>query len=317
MKEERKVQAPAPLFRDPIYDCPTDPVVIWNKEEKLWYLFYTQRRAADVNIGVSYVHGTKIGVATSTDGGKWLYRGALEGLDIEKGHNTFWAPEIIYGKGEYHMYVSYITGIPTDWDYPRKLLHYTSPDLWSWIYAGEIPLQSDRVIDACIYETAPSLYKMWYKDEEHGSRTYAAISTDLYQWKVVGEEVSDCPQEGPNVFEFQGIKWMISDYWHGLAVYRSEDFIHWERCKDILTESGSRSMDVGLGHHADILVCGNRAYIFYFCHPYASENQTAEENISENDRNKAVIQVAELIMEENHLICNRNQSVDLFLNSID
>ena len=29
-----KVMAPAPLFRDPIYDGPTDPTIIWNKEEK-------------------------------------------------------------------------------------------------------------------------------------------------------------------------------------------------------------------------------------------------------------------------------------------
>ncbi len=26
--------APAPLFRDPIYDGPTDPVIIYNRQEK-------------------------------------------------------------------------------------------------------------------------------------------------------------------------------------------------------------------------------------------------------------------------------------------
>ena len=87
---KKEVALPAPLFRDPIYDCPTDPTIIWNREEKQWYLFYTQRRAADTSTGVSWVHGTKIGIAVSKDGGKWLYRGTLEGLDIEKGHNTFW-----------------------------------------------------------------------------------------------------------------------------------------------------------------------------------------------------------------------------------
>ena len=116
MKQE--IRLPAPLFRDPIYDCPTDPTVIWNREEKKWMLFYTQRRATDVAVGVSWVHGTKIGVAESEDGAKWLYRGTLEGLDIEHGCNTFWAPEIIRAEGAYHMYVSYITGIPTEIPFP-------------------------------------------------------------------------------------------------------------------------------------------------------------------------------------------------------
>lgn len=112
-EQKQKVTLPSPLFRDPIYDCPTDPTVIWNEKEEQWYLLYTQRRATDVPIGVSWVHGTALGVATSRDGTKWLYRGTLEGLDIEPGHNTFWAPEIIEAEGLYHMYVSYITGIQT------------------------------------------------------------------------------------------------------------------------------------------------------------------------------------------------------------
>jgi hypothetical protein len=35
--------APAPLFRDPIFDGASDPVVIWNRQEKNWWLLYTQR----------------------------------------------------------------------------------------------------------------------------------------------------------------------------------------------------------------------------------------------------------------------------------
>ena len=36
MKTEKTV--PAPLYRDPIYDAPTDPVIIWNREEKCWWM---------------------------------------------------------------------------------------------------------------------------------------------------------------------------------------------------------------------------------------------------------------------------------------
>ena len=310
MKQE--INLPAPLFRDPIYDCPTDPTVIWNNEEKQWYLFYTQRRATDAAVGVSWVHGTKIGVAVSPDGAKWLYRGTLEGLDIERGHNTFWAPEILWAQGAYHMYVSYITGIPTDWEYPRRILHYVSKNLWDWAYQGEVNLDSPRVIDACVYEISPGLYKMWYKDEARASRTYAAVSSDLHDWKVVGEEVSDCAQEGPNVFTLGGKIWMISDFWRGLAVYTSEDFAHWTRCKNILEKSGTRPMDVGLGHHADVVVRGDRAYLFYFCHPFASElpeDGNDKKQLTDQQRNKAVVQVAELFVQDGCLVCDRSAAV--------
>ena len=180
-------------------------------------MFYTQRRSTSVQIGVSSIHGSDIGVASSRDGMKWLYRGILPNLAIEPGHNTFWAPEIIFGEGEYHMYVSYITGIPTDWQYERRMLHYTAENLWDWKFQGEIQLSSDRVIDACIYQVAPHTYKMWYKDETHGSFTYAAVSQDLYHFQVLGPEITDCAHEGPNVFELGNVKWMITDFWHGLA----------------------------------------------------------------------------------------------------
>lgn len=311
-KEFQEITLPAPLFRDPIYDCPTDPTVIWNKEEQMWYLFYTQRRAGAVAIGVSWVHGSGIGVAVSRDGSKWLYRGTLEGLEIERGHNTFWAPEIIRAEGIYHMYVSYITGVPVDWDYPRWMLHYTSVNLWDWTFAGRVDLKSERVIDACVYEVKPHQYKMWYKDEDNDSKTTAAVSEDLYHWTVLGAEVTDCAQEGPNVFELGESKWMISDYWKGLAVYRSEDFSHWIRCRDILNESGNRPMDRGWGHHADVVVRDGRAFIFYFCHPYACEGEAKGKELSgltEQEWNKAVVQVAELVVRDGELWCDRDAQV--------
>ena len=170
------------------------------------------------------------------------------------------------------------------------------------------------MIDACVYEIEPHIYKMWYKDEDKESRTYAAISRDLYHWEVVGKEVDDCGQEGPNVFVLDGKIWMISDYWNGLAVYTSEDYTHWSRCEDILRVSGTRTMDTGMGHHADILVKDGRAFIFSFCHPYAGENKddfTEEErsHFTERDRNKAVVQVAELKVQDGNLVCDRNENV--------
>lgn len=32
--------ADKPLFRDPIFDGAADPTIIWNKNEKKWFMFY-------------------------------------------------------------------------------------------------------------------------------------------------------------------------------------------------------------------------------------------------------------------------------------
>ncbi|MFV0343856.1 MAG: glycosyl hydrolase [Anaerocolumna sp.] len=303
MNNEKLIKSP--LFQDPIYNGATDPVVIWNKEEKCYFMFYTQRRSTAVQVGFSSIHGSDIGVASSRDGVKWLYRGTLPGLAIEPGHNTFWAPEIIYGEGEYHMYVSYITGIPTDWNYERRMLHYTGSNLWEWKYQGEIILSSKRVIDACIYEIEPHIYKMWYKDESNHSHTYAAISKDLYNWEVIGAEVTDCPHEGANVFELGGVKWMIADFWSGLSVYHSKEFVHWIRQKEnLLDHPGTRTLDGAVGHHADVVVVGEEAYIFYFCHPYENVDKVLR---NPGEEALTVIQAARLTTDGEKLFCDRNE----------
>jgi hypothetical protein len=70
--------APAPLFRDPIFDGAADPVVIWNRQDQCWWLLYTQRRANVDVPGVAWCHGCDIGVARSRDNGhSWRYLGVL------------------------------------------------------------------------------------------------------------------------------------------------------------------------------------------------------------------------------------------------
>ena len=118
---------PAPLYRDPIYDGAAEPMIIRKVSDGKYYLFYTLRRANQQVTGVSFAYGTQIGVAESEDGGQWHYRGALN-LDFEFGHNTFWAPEIVYDEvtERYHMYVSYIQGIYADWSGKATIEHYVS-----------------------------------------------------------------------------------------------------------------------------------------------------------------------------------------------
>jgi hypothetical protein len=60
--------APKPLYRDRVYDGAADPVVVWNGAERKWCMLYTNRRANVPGLrGVSWVHGTRLGIAESTD----------------------------------------------------------------------------------------------------------------------------------------------------------------------------------------------------------------------------------------------------------
>jgi hypothetical protein len=119
--------ADKPLFRDPVYDGAADPVLCRNPKEKKWFMFYTNRRANMPNaVGVSWVHGTAIGIAESSDGGAtWKYRTTAE-IHCKKGQDTYWVPEVIDHDGVYHMYLTYVPGIFKDWNAPRDILHLTS-----------------------------------------------------------------------------------------------------------------------------------------------------------------------------------------------
>jgi hypothetical protein len=302
----------APLFRDPIYDGAADPTIIWNHAERAWWLLYTNRRATAEGVGVAWVHGTDIGVASSKDGKDWLYRGTLNGLEFEPGRNTFWAPEVLWHEGVYHMYVSYVRGVPTHWGYGREIVHMTSSNLWDWTFQSILPLSSPRVIDACVFRLPGGMWRMWYKDEDHNSFTYAADSADLYHWVVVGPVITDCAHEGPNVFLWRGAYWMITDPWHGLGVYRSVDCLSWQRQADILDVGGTRPEDGAIGHHADVLVHGDEATIFYFTHPEVV-GMAAEDVVWTYAMRRTSLQAARLDLRAGVLVCDRDQPFELDL----
>jgi hypothetical protein len=304
---------PAPLFRDPIYDGAADPTIIWNRDEEAWWLVYTNRRASVGGPGFAWLHGTDIGVASSKDGRKWLYRGTLQGLAFEPGRNTFWAPEVFWHIDRYHMYVSYVPGIPNDWSGTRHIVHMTSTNLWDWRFECRLALSSDRVIDACVFRMPAGQWRMWYKDEANQSFTYAADSNDLYHWDAVGPVITDCAHEGPNVFQFGGHYWMITDPWAGIGVYRSSNCEHWERRQTILEGKGIRPDDCNRADHADVLVQGNRAYIFYFTHPYPLAKRYSFDEIIPYDERRTSLQVAELRVVDDELVCDRDAPFEMNL----
>ena len=98
---------------------------------------------------------------------------------------------------------------------------------------------------------------------------------------------------------------MIVDNWNGLGVYSSDDMSKgWIRQpENILREPGTGSEDGVQGQHADVVVDGDRAYIFYFVHPgRATSNQGV-------DSRRSLIQVAELEYTDGVITCDRDKPV--------
>lgn len=310
------MNAPAsrPLFRDPVHDGAADPVVVANRQTGTWWMLYTNRRANDPTIeDIAWVHGTRLGIAESRDGGAtWSYlRTATIPLPAEFGPEstiTHWAPEIVYHEGQYHMYLTVVPGVFTDWQHPRAIVHLTSPDLENWTYRSTLKLASDRVIDACVVRLRSGKWRMWYNDERAGKAINAAESDDLFHWTDLGlVPLPDRrPGEGPKVFRFGDAWWMIVDEWRGQAVYRSDDAINWTRQpgENLLARDGSGPNDTGIGAHADVVVNDGRAWIFYFTHP---DRPVAAALPAGANPRRSTVHVAELVLTaEGRLTCDRD-----------
>lgn len=251
--------APKPLYRDPPFDAPTDPVLCFHAETQKWIMYYTARRATAANApGVQWVHGSNIGMAESSDGGAtWTYKGTADiryGKDQHPDDTTYWAPEVIWADGVYHMFLSYVPGIFSDWNHPRQIVHLTSKDGAKWDTIGPLDLKSDRVIDACVIQLPGGGWRMWYKDERRKTAITCADSPDLMTWETKGSAVTDYNGEGPKVVHWQGKYWLIADCWaKGQRVWSSDDCLNWTPQDTLL-----------LGSHGDVVVSGDRAWWFYF-----------------------------------------------------
>lgn len=316
---EKKLHiAPAPLFRDPIYDGAADPVMVYNKEKKEWWMFYTQRRANVESANVAFCYGTDIGVATSSDHGQtWVYKGTPS-LEFEEGRNTFWAPDIIFDKGIYHMFVVYIKGVRNDWGGKARITHYISADLWNWKHEGDLILSSETVIDPTFYKLPDGKWHIWYKDEKRGSITMTGESNDLKTWKLDDTPaIAGQPHEGPKIFFFNNYYWMITDEWKGLRVHRSKDAATWEKQGMILDKNGTRNQDTPTGAHADVVVAGDKAYVIYFTHPgrktHVDDGGLDKDGCYTYSTKRTVIQVAEIIFKNETLDVIRDEPFDFWL----
>jgi hypothetical protein len=270
----------AELYRDPVYDGATDPLVVI--ADGVWWMFYTQRRAThpDPGPGVAWVHGSRIGVAHSADGVAWVYAGTLEpdaaGLSLREGAPpavvdvTHWAPEVIHDGDRWRMYLTEIDGIPDRWPgFARTIVEYVSDDLRSWDRRGPVPLFSDRVIDAAVVHCPDGLWRLWFKDESADSVTKVAASADLESWRLEGTAIGGRAHEGPCVVALSGSWWMIVDEWRGMGVYRSQDAVA------LVRQGGPHAVilgagdvpGLGFGHHGAAVRDGEEVWFYYFGRP--------------------------------------------------
>ena len=296
--------AAVPLFRDPIHDGAADPVVVWNRARKTWWMLYTNRRAdlADSN-GVTWVHGTRIGIAESSDGGaNWKYVSEAD-IPVPAADYTLWAPEIIDTGGTYHMFLTVVPGTFTDWNHPRHILHLTSQDLVHWKPLANANLESDRTIDACIFRLPTGLWRLWYKNEADSSKVYFSDSSDLVHWTPKGIATAN-HGEGPVVFQWRGFYWLINDPHAGLAVFRSSDLTTWQQQpQNLLSEPGTRPTDRAMGNHADVVVDGSgRAWLFYFTQQGGADAQGHPPGWAR----RSVLHVTELHVANGILTVDRN-----------
>lgn len=303
--------ADKPLFRDTIFDGAADPSIIWNNKEKKWYMFYTNRRANDTTAsGVSWVHGTRIGIAESKDGAHWTYKDTCN-IAYQIKDVTHWAPDVLEHKDTYHMYLTIVPGIFEDWYHPRHIIHLTSKNLIDWNFQSKLKLASERCIDADVFKLPNGTWRMYYNNENDGKSIYFADSPDLYHWTDSGKKVVKDRGEGPVVFHWKDKNWMLNDAWKGLGVYHSEDFENWTRQpNNILQIPGTGKDDMVKGGHPDVIVNGEKAYVFYFTHP----GRTPEnDGIDSYETRRSSIQVAKLEYDNGAIICNRNSPVEINL----
>lgn len=309
-------QVSAPLYRDPITDGAADPCLVYNPFEDAWWMLYTQRRANSETADVAYCYGNEIAIAYSEDNGKtWRYRGTLD-LEFERGKNTFWAPDVVLHDGVYHMFVSYIRGVANHWSGKATMMHYTSENLWDWKCEGAVQLPKEDVIDATLIQMPNGVWRMWYKWD---SKSLYADSPDLFTW--TGDDtpaVSDEPHEGAKAFRFKGSYWFVTDEWRGMAVYRSDDLLQWTKQPErILDTPSNRKDDYPSGSHGDVVVVGDKAYIFYFTHPgrrFHTKDFHDENGNIPYELRRSSIQVAELDVIDNELVVkDRDKPFDIYL----
>ena len=316
LAEDSGALAAKPLYRDPVFDGAADPTLIWNPLVQKWWMFYTDRRANAPGLsGVTWVHGTPIGIAESADGGAhWKFVGMAQfDLPAEYGGTnvTCWAPDVTRAPdGTWQMFLTVVPGIFEDWNHPRFIVQLTSTNLLNWSKPKKLSLASDRVIDPSIEHLPDGTWRLYYNDERSGKSIHFAESPDLANWTDKGLAFK-ARGEGPKGFRWHGKFWCVIDEWKGLGVFRSEDATNWSKQpENLVAKPGTGADDGVMGGHPDVVVSGDRAFLFYFTHP-GRRGPDARKDTTEQRRSS--IQVVELHEQDGWLKCDRDEPTHILL----
>lgn len=308
--------AAKPLYRDPVYDGAADPTLIWNPLARQWWMFYTDRRAnAPGQSGVAWVHGTPIGIAASADGGAhWNFVCLAQfDLPVEYGGTnlTCWAPDVVRAPdGTWQMFLTIVPGIFEDWNHPRFIVQLTSTNLVNWTNPRKLALASDRVIDPSVEQLPDGNWRLYYNDERTGKSIHFAESPDLVSWADRGLAFKS-RGEGPKGFRWRGKFWVIIDEWKGLGVFRSNDGLNWEQQPaNLVAGAGAGADDQVQGGHPDVVVSGDRAFLFYFTHPGRRGPDARKDGL---EQRRSSIQVVELREKSGWLSCERDEPTHIQL----
>jgi len=308
--------AAKPLYRDPVYDGAADPTVIWNPLVQKWWMFYTDRRANVPGLsGVTWVHGTPIGIAESADGGAhWKFAGMAQiKLPAEYGGTnvTEWAPDVTRAPdGTWQMFLTVVPGIFEDWKHPRFIVQLTSTNLLNWSNPTKLALASDRVIDPSIEQMPDKMWRLYYNDERTGKSIHFAESPDLKTWTDKGLAFK-ARGEGPKGFRWHNQFWVVIDEWKGLGVFRSADGLVWSKQPDnLVAQPGTGADDAVMGGHPDVVVSGDRAFLFYFTHP---GRRGADAKKDGYEQRRSSIQVVELHEQDGWLTGDRDEPTHILL----
>jgi hypothetical protein len=165
-----------------------------------------------------------------------------------------------------------------------------------------LSLPTDRAIDAGLIRLPDGRWRLYYNNEKDQKSIWYAESQDLQSWTDHGKVIGDQAGEGPKPFRWRGRWWLVTDVWSGLAVYASDDGIRWTRQKNnLLGTAGKGNDDQVQGQHGDVVVNGDRAWLFYFTHP--GRTGTTADDYSTR---RSSIQVVELIESAGVLSADRD-----------
>ena len=325
---------PAPIFIDPNYGGPCDPEIVWNEYDQMWYIYYTARRPKLDNTWLR----TPIGVAVTKDLLNWEFKGycKFDGIGGTKdASSTYWAPAIISANDTLHMFVTWKPDtVPTKgaWGGQGWIIHYKTPlsdPVNGWQKVGCLHEDNLNTIDATVYRK-DGLYHVWFKGKEIGAKKnelYYLASHDLQEWKKLGFSESDVFnakatgssfEEAPFIFRWQNKYWLITDPHDGFFVYNSDDAESWKFQGTILKEGGTRNLDNSMARHGSVAVKDGRAFIFYHVEPWRRYDLEKLKGVGRKrifdqplKNRESVLQMAELELINEELICNRNKLIVL------